>query len=283
MVKEASINQVSMVPLLAKTTLRSENGDFLSTNIPQEPGSIPSNGVSYENNSTSYMDLTHLLSSSEEEAKDIRRGAESMDDHKENFQERQETQQQQQQQQQQLPPLCNQGYSFETCASRFSHSRQNMMHLLDEGNEVGCYAWPKFILNKSTTTTATTLVSRKSSHSIKIAFYGERNTGSNLFQKYTRSTLDHFQVLGHWKHGCAMPVELLGGSIHRTHIVAISKSPYSWLASLYKKPYNDSPGYSAAFRRMDFSMFIRSKFCAISGFCLFFCFVFLCEIMSGLL
>lgn len=85
-----------------------------------------------------------------------------------------------------------------------------------------------------------------------------------MYTLYSLS-LSTMSYIGNWKHGCGAPVQSISGTQQSTHIIATSKSPYAWLVSLYRRPYNDSPTYSTQVRKMSFYQFIRSKICTRKG------------------
>lgn len=119
-----------------------------------------------------------------------------------------------------------------------------------------------------------------------IKLYGERNTGTNYLSKLidqnfkveqlrgvvprkkllllTETTKDWYFSLSKienlgWKHA-AVPLKLLKSYPHldQTHFITISKNPYSFLLSLYKRPYHYNGPKPASF-----SEFIRKEWQAV--------------------
>jgi hypothetical protein len=111
----------------------------------------------------------------------------------------------------------------------------------------------------------------------KLKIYGERNTGTNYLVKLVGLNLDVDQLPGvvpkavyrlqeflpgrdfvrdayfaltfgknlGWKHTLVQSDAIassLNGSSGRTSVVTITKNPYSWLLSMYKRPYNKVAG-----------------------------------------
>jgi len=122
-----------------------------------------------------------------------------------------------------------------------------------------------------------------------IKIYGERNTNTNYLEKLIKLNLDARQVPGTapryirtiqkilpgkewlrdryfsttfeqnlgWKHTrVTTPVEMASDAVNRREIcfVSITKNPYSWLLSLYSKPYSHQ--YSD--NRPDFETFLQT-------------------------
>jgi hypothetical protein len=123
----------------------------------------------------------------------------------------------------------------------------------------------------------------------RIKIYGERNTNTNYLERLISLNLDAKQISGAapgyiriiqkilpgkewlrdwyfsvtpqhnlgWKHSSVMSVQELGHfDLLESGIcfISITKNPYSWLLSLYRKPYSHQ--YSAS--RPDFETFLRT-------------------------
>jgi hypothetical protein len=180
------------------------------------------------------------------------------------------------------PPLCTVNDTV-ACQSRFSHSKTlTTPSYVYENPNITCIPWNETIstsvdisltlysrrrlaVNNNSGLTNAIVVRRSAmlkpqSH----AFYAERNTGSNLLQIYLRREFFGFGYIGNWKHGCGAPIQSMGGG-SKTHVVVLSKSPFSWLTSLYRNHYSTSPAYVKMRNMMSFSAFLRSKFCSRVG------------------
>ena len=120
----------------------------------------------------------------------------------------------------------------------------------------------------------------------QIKVYGERNTNTNYLEQLIHLNLDvaqlpgvvpryvktiqkvlpgkewlrdwYFSVTPHcnlgWKHTCVMSVQALNNFKPDVCFISITKNPYSWLLSLYRKPYSHQ--YSDS--KPSFETFLRT-------------------------
>jgi len=120
----------------------------------------------------------------------------------------------------------------------------------------------------------------------QIKIYGERNTNTNYLEQLIRLNLDAEQVSGvvpyyiktiqkilpgkewlrdgffsvtpqrnlGWKHSRVMSVQELKNFKPDVCFISITKNPYSWLLSLYRKPYS----HQCSGRKPDFTTFLRT-------------------------
>jgi len=95
-----------------------------------------------------------------------------------------------------------------------------------------------------------------------IQIYGERSTGTNYLHHLLEQNIKGVKV-GYkfgWKHGFAKINKIKEEATDSDLILVITKEPYSWLVSMYKKPH-----HAPQMLKLSFSEFLREEWACYEG------------------